>query len=91
MFLTKASPTTFKHNCPGKSIKNAKRGNFLTFISAWAFLIVGFTREDGKPKVFFHYRPFNRKVKQNWLPLPSINDILEERDGCSYFKTSKLF
>lgn len=60
-------------------------------MSAWAFTIVMVTKKNFKPLMCVDYRIFSQRMKPDGLPIPNIEEVLEDLSGCSFFTPLGLF
>ena len=59
--------------------------------SAWSFPVVIASKKDGTPRFCVDYRSLNRVMKADRWPLPRIEEIFDDLQGCSVFTTLDLF
>jgi hypothetical protein len=60
-------------------------------ISAYSSPVVIVAKKDGKPRFCVDYRALNAIMKPDRWPLPNIEEILDDLQGCRYFSTIDLF
>jgi hypothetical protein len=60
-------------------------------ISAYSSPVVIVAEKDGKPRFCVDYCALNAIMKPDRWPLPNIEEILDDLQGCRYFSTIDLF
>lgn len=59
--------------------------------SAWSFIIMMATNDDGKPRFWIDFRILNQKTKADQCPLSKIEEVFNSFVGCIVFTTLQLF